>query len=76
LGTGWEEAESAGFEPGMVALRNGEFVLALFHCKAVQGQVLAIGLSMPEKDMAALRARLPEDAEVSEDGGNGFSFRA
>ncbi len=36
---GWEEAEAAGIELGMLALRKGDIVLALFPGSAPPGQV-------------------------------------
>jgi len=71
----WEEAEAAGIELGMLALRNGEFVLALIRGEAPQGQVFAIGLSMPEEEIARVRGRLPADVEVYEDSADRLAFR-
>ena len=71
----WEDAESAGFEPGMIALRNGEFVLALFQGDASQGQVFAIGLHLPEDEIARVHARLPEGVQLFEDRPGRLSFR-
>jgi catechol 2,3-dioxygenase-like lactoylglutathione lyase family enzyme len=72
---GWEDAETAGIELGMLALHSGEFVLALFQGDAPQGQVFAIGLSLPEEEIARVRARLPGDVEVYEDSPDSISFR-
>jgi catechol 2,3-dioxygenase-like lactoylglutathione lyase family enzyme len=72
---GWDEAEKAGVGLGMLALRNGEFVLALFRGDAPQGQVFAIGLHMTEEEIARVRARLPVDAVVLEDRPDSLTFR-
>lgn len=72
---GWEDAEAAGIELGMVALRKGEFLLALFQGEAPQGQVFAIGLSMPEADIAGVRGRLPTDATLLEASVDSLVFR-
>ncbi len=72
---GWEDADAAGIELDMLALRKSEFVLALFRGDAPRGQVFAIGLSMPLEEIAEVRARLPADAEVSEAGPDRLEFR-
>jgi catechol 2,3-dioxygenase-like lactoylglutathione lyase family enzyme len=64
---GWDEAEAAGIELGMLALRKGEMVLALFRGDAPGGQVFAIGLRMPADEIAMVRTRLPKDAGVTAD---------
>ena len=56
---GWEEADAAGIELGMLALRKDEFGLALFRSDAPPGQVYVIGLKMPTEEIAKVRARLP-----------------
>ena len=48
---GWEDAKAAGINLGMVALRKGEFVLALFKGLNPPGQVFAIGLSATTEDI-------------------------
>jgi catechol 2,3-dioxygenase-like lactoylglutathione lyase family enzyme len=60
----WEDAEAAGVRLGMLALRRGEFVLALIQGDAPQGQVFAIGLSLSAEEIAGVRARLPAEAAV------------
>ena len=65
---GWDEAEAAGIELGMVALRKGNFVLVLFKGAVVHGQIYAIGLAMPAEEIAKVRARLPEESEIEEEG--------
>lgn len=72
---GWDDAEAAGVALGMLALRKGEFVLALFQGDAPPGQVFAIGLHMPEDEVARVRARLSADAEVLEDRPGNLVFR-
>jgi len=71
----WEDAEAAGIELGMLALRNGDFVLALIKGDVPQGQVFAIGLSLPEEEIARVRGRLPADVEVFEDSADRLAFR-
>jgi catechol 2,3-dioxygenase-like lactoylglutathione lyase family enzyme len=63
----WDEAEAAGIELGMLGLRKGAMVLALFRGDAPPGQVFAIGLRMPADEIAMVRTRLPKDAEVTPD---------
>ena len=72
---GWDDASAVGVELGMVALRKGGCVLALFRDDAPSGQVFAIGLTMPVEEIARVRARLPEDTQVSEAGPDRLEFR-
>lgn len=72
---GWDEAEAAGIKLGMLALRKGEFLLALFRGDASPGQVYVIGLKMPTDEIARVRARLPENTQVSEDAPDYLEFR-
>lgn len=72
---GWDEAEAAGIELGMLALRKDEFGLALFRGDAPPGQVYVIGLKMSMDEIARIRARLPEEAQVSEDAPDYLEFR-
>ena len=72
---GWDEADAAGIELGMLALRKDEFGLALFRGDAPPGQVYVIGLRMPMEEIAKVRARLPEDTQVLEDEPNYLEFR-
>jgi catechol 2,3-dioxygenase-like lactoylglutathione lyase family enzyme len=72
---GWDEAEAAGIELGMLALRKDEFGLALFRGDALPGQVNVIGLKMPMEEIARVRARLPEGTQVSEDAPDYLEFR-
>jgi catechol 2,3-dioxygenase-like lactoylglutathione lyase family enzyme len=64
VGKGWEDAEAAGIELKMLALRKGDVVLALFSGPHPSGQVFAIGLAMPQAQVAEVRNQLPPDAEV------------
>lgn len=72
---GWDEAEAAGIELGMLFLRRDEFGLGLFRGDAPPGQVYVIGLKMPMDELARVRARLPQDTQVSEDAPDYLEFR-
>ena len=72
---GWVEAEAAGLQLDMLALRKDEFGLAFFRGDAPAGQVNVIGLRMPMEEIARVRARLPEDTQVSEDEPDYLEFR-
>ena len=72
---GWDEAEAAGIELGMLALRKDEFGLALFRGEAPAGQVNVIGLKMPRDEIAAVRARLPKGTPVSDEAPDSLEFR-
>lgn len=74
-GRGWEDAEAAGIELGMLALRKGDVVLALFPGQVQRGQVFAIGLAMPQAQVAKVRKGLPPDAEVLLDHPEQLNFR-
>lgn len=71
----WDDAAAAGIGPGMVALRNEDFVLALFQGERPSGQVFAIGLHMIEDEIARVRAHLPTDATIMEDSSEALAFR-
>lgn len=71
----WDDARNAGIELGMLALRKGDIVLALFSGDAPQGQVYAIGLTLPEEEIARIRSRLPANAEVGMDEPGSLGFR-
>jgi catechol 2,3-dioxygenase-like lactoylglutathione lyase family enzyme len=75
VGKGWEDAEAAGIELDMLALRKGDFVLALFPGPHPSGQVYAIGLAMPPEQVAEVRIQLPVEAEVILDHPEQFNFR-
>ena len=68
---GWDEAETAGIELRMLALRKEEFGLALFRGDAPPGQVNVIGFRMPMEEIARVRARLPSE----DDGSISLCFR-
>lgn len=72
---GWDEAEAAGIELDFVALRRGRFVLALIRGQAETGQVYAIGLEMAARELEGVRARLPEDAKITEEAADALAFR-
>jgi len=72
---GWDEAEAAGIELDMIALRKDEFVLALFRGDAPPGQVYVLGLNMPTEEIAGVRARLPKAAQVSDGVPDNLEFR-
>jgi catechol 2,3-dioxygenase-like lactoylglutathione lyase family enzyme len=75
LDRGWDDTQAAGIELGMLALRKGEIVLALFAGDALPGQVYAIGLSLPAEEIARIRSRLPANAEVEMDEPDSLGFR-
>jgi catechol 2,3-dioxygenase-like lactoylglutathione lyase family enzyme len=74
-GKDWSDARAAGIELGMVALQQGTFVLALFAGSASPGQVYAIGLDTTPETIADIRARLPRDTVILEDGPEALSFQ-
>jgi len=63
----WSDADAAGIEIGMLALRKGDFVLALFTGELPAKQVYAIGLKMSTHAIADVRGRLPETTAVMTD---------
>jgi catechol 2,3-dioxygenase-like lactoylglutathione lyase family enzyme len=63
-GKGWNEAEEAGFEIGMVALGREALVLALFPGEPSPGQVFAVGVSVTEEEIAGVREGLPDDTQI------------
>ena len=71
---GWDDAEAAAIELGMLSLRKGPFVLALFKGDAVYRQIYAIGLALSAEEIAKVRVRLAEDAEIVEEGPGHLSF--
>ena len=72
---GWDEAEAAGIELDMLFLRKDDFGLGLFRGNGSPGQIYLIGLKMPIDEIARVRARLPEDTQVSEDAPDSLEFR-
>jgi len=71
----WEDAEAAGITLGMLALRQGAFVLALVKGEVPSGQVYAIGLSLSEAEIAGVRARLPPEGAVLKASAGNLAFR-
>ena len=66
VGKGWEAADEAGIELGMVALSHDDFVLALFPGSPTPGSLYEICLGLEADRVDALGARLPDGAEVVE----------
>jgi len=75
LDKGWDEAENAGIQLGMTALRKGDIVLALFEGQVQPGQVFAIGLTLPIEEIAEIRKRLSNDTELVNDKPEKLVFR-
>jgi catechol 2,3-dioxygenase-like lactoylglutathione lyase family enzyme len=71
----WKDAEAAGIELHMLALRKDDAVLALFPGPQPPGQVFSIGLAMPWEEVEKVKRRLPEDVEVLLDRPDQFHFR-
>ena len=71
----WQDAQAAGIKIDMLALRKGEFVLALFPGPQPPGQVYAIGVALPREQIKKIRARLPQKAEIIFDHPEQFNFR-
>jgi catechol 2,3-dioxygenase-like lactoylglutathione lyase family enzyme len=67
IGKEWEDAERAGIELAMVALRRANFVLALFQGAPQPGTVLEICFGLPPEEIAAVMSRLPHDAVLVSD---------
>jgi catechol 2,3-dioxygenase-like lactoylglutathione lyase family enzyme len=62
---GWDDAEGAGIELGMLALKRDAFVLALFQGKTVpEDTVLEIGVRMAAEEIVAVHDRLPDVVEL------------
>jgi hypothetical protein len=61
LDKGWEDADAAGIELAMVALRRDEFVLALFEGSPQAGTVHEVCFGLEADEIDAVRARLPEE---------------
>ena len=72
---GWSDAETAGIDLGMTALRKGDVVLALFAGDVPRGQVFAIGLAMSPDEIGEIRSRLPADVAVAVDKPHLLEFR-
>jgi catechol 2,3-dioxygenase-like lactoylglutathione lyase family enzyme len=71
---GWKDAEDAGIELDMLALRKGNIVLALFPGLESSGQVFAIGLTMTSVQVEEVKDGLPPDAEIIIDHPEQFNF--
>ena len=71
----WKDAEAAGVELSMLALRKGGVVLALFPGTEPPGQVFSIGLAMPWDEVERVKSRLPVNVEVLLDRIDQFHFR-
>ena len=63
-GKGWEEADAAGIEIGMVALGRDGFVLPLFPGRPPPGAILEIGIVVPPEEIEPIRSRLPDGAVI------------
>lgn len=74
LEKGWEDARNGGIELGMVALKSGALVLALFPGKTQPGQLYIVGLNVELGEIAEIRAQLPQDAIVYENDPDSLSF--
>jgi catechol 2,3-dioxygenase-like lactoylglutathione lyase family enzyme len=64
---GWEDATAAGIGLDMVALKRGDFVLALFRGHPTGGAVLEIGLRLASEEIAAILDGLPSGVKRLED---------
>ena len=71
---GWDKADAAGIELGMVFLRKDDFGLGLFRGDGTAGQIYLIGLKMPMEEIAKVRARLPKDTQISKDRPDSLEF--
>jgi len=49
--------------------------LGLFRGDGSPGQIYLIGLKMPMDEIAEVRARLPQDTQISEDAPDSLEFR-
>lgn len=63
---GWDDAETAGIELAMVALKRDEFVLALFRGAPQPGTVLEVCFGLAAEEIERVRARLREDVITPE----------
>ena len=70
----WDDAEAAGLTIGMVALQRGDVILPLFAAEPSGVQMYAIGLVMAAEEIAAVRARLPEDTLVETESDGWLAF--
>jgi hypothetical protein len=72
---GWDDAAAGGIALGMLALRRGDFVLALFPGDPQPGQLYMVGLNIPLEEIAGVRSRLTRDVEVLEYEPDSLMFR-
>ncbi len=70
---GWDDAEAAGAEIGMVVLERDDVILALFAAQADGRQFYAIGLVMEPDEIIDVRRRL-EDETVESSGEGWLAF--
>ena len=73
-GKGWEDAERAGIELAMVALKRDEFVLALFRGAPKPGTVSEICFGLAADEIETVRASLQEEAITPEHGKHWLRF--
>jgi catechol 2,3-dioxygenase-like lactoylglutathione lyase family enzyme len=62
----WADAEAAGIELKMTALRRDDFVLALFQGAPRVGTVLEVCLGLSPDEIDAVEARLPKEVRELE----------
>lgn len=63
---GWEDAEMAGIELAMVALKRDEFILALFRGAPQHGTVCEICFGLAADEIEMVQARLRDEPISSE----------
>jgi len=63
-GQGWDSADEAAIEIGMVALGRDRLVLPIFAGRPSKGTILEIGVSTSPEEIEAIRSRLPAEAVV------------
>jgi catechol 2,3-dioxygenase-like lactoylglutathione lyase family enzyme len=66
LDKGWEDAEAAGVELGMLALARDDIVLPLFQGTPSPGTVLEICLGFTNEEIESVRSRLTADVTIRE----------
>lgn len=72
---GWDDAEAAGIDLVMVALKRDAFILALFQGKPhPEVTIMEIGISMAAEEIAAILDRLPEAGELVESQSDDLMF--
>jgi catechol 2,3-dioxygenase-like lactoylglutathione lyase family enzyme len=64
--TAWHEAVAADIEVGMVALRRGSFVLALFPGTPQRGAVHEVSIGLGADEIDSLRAHPPDGLHLLE----------